>query len=274
VGWFSDLRQQRAEEAHRGARARWEDEREELADMVELARDPHRLTETAEEVPIILRRGESVLAVLHGSTLVESRRGAGRYTGGSQGFSFRVAKGVNYRVGATRGTFQQGEERLTAVDTGSVTVTSRRIVFQGDQQAREWALSKVLGIQDDPTQPLSLISVSNRQKVSGFTYDEPSTPLVRFRLALAVAMATDTLAELVEDLEEQLAELDAERPRPPGEALPAPAGDAPPAPAGEAPVPHDAPPPTAPAGWYADPADHTRWRWWDGRSWTGQVHEP
>lgn len=29
--------------------------------------------------------------------------------------------------------------------------------------------------------------------------------------------------------------------------------------------------PLPPPGWYADPADPRRWRWWDGRAWTGYV---
>lgn len=28
------------------------------------------------------------------------------------------------------------------------------------------------------------------------------------------------------------------------------------------------------AGWYPDPADGTRWRWWDGQVWTDRVSEP
>jgi hypothetical protein len=31
------------------------------------------------------------------------------------------------------------------------------------------------------------------------------------------------------------------------------------------------PPPTAPAGWYADPHQPTAQRWWDGRSWTDRT---
>jgi Protein of unknown function (DUF2510) len=29
-----------------------------------------------------------------------------------------------------------------------------------------------------------------------------------------------------------------------------------------------------PAGWYADPDDPTRWRWWDGSAWTDNVSAP
>jgi hypothetical protein len=29
-----------------------------------------------------------------------------------------------------------------------------------------------------------------------------------------------------------------------------------------------------PPGWYADPQDPARWRWWDGSAWTDQVSQP
>lgn len=32
--------------------------------------------------------------------------------------------------------------------------------------------------------------------------------------------------------------------------------------------------PATPAGWYPDPVDHDRLRWWSGSGWTDQVHEP
>ena len=288
MGWFADRRSEREGDAYEGELARWADERDELTGMLALADDPDALRDHAEDVPLLLRRGEFPLAVLHGSRLVEPRRGRGRFRAGTQGFSFRVAKGITYRVGGTRGYHEQGEEELRAIDAGTVTITSRRVVFQGERQAREWVFSKVLGIQDDPTAPLSLIAVSNRQKVSGFTYDEASSATIRFRLALAAALSSDALADLRDDLGEQLAEHDATRPHPPpgyagahaaGGASPAApaAAAAPTAPlSSTAPVselPAGTPPPTAPAGWYADPAAPTRWRWWDGGAWTDHVHE-
>ncbi len=32
--------------------------------------------------------------------------------------------------------------------------------------------------------------------------------------------------------------------------------------------------PEIPAGWYADPQDATRWRWWDGQAWTDNFSAP
>jgi hypothetical protein len=276
MGWFEDHKLRKQAEEDAAALARWQTEHDELQGLAGLARSPQGFTDGLEDVPIILKPGEAVFALISPSMLVESRRGPGHYAGGSQGFSFRVAKGIHYRIGANRGTFVQGEEQLAVIDTGTVTVTSRRIVFQGAKQSREWAFAKVLGIQHDPALPLTMISVSNRQKVSGFTYDEQHAPTVRFRVSMAVAVANGTTGELAADLDRQLAELDAARPG--GAAAPTlPAGAAvQPAPA----VPVGAAPPSpstaasVPAAWYPDPWDPATLRWWDGEQWTAAVHTP
>ncbi|KXP03670.1 DUF2510 domain-containing protein [Tsukamurella pseudospumae] len=36
----------------------------------------------------------------------------------------------------------------------------------------------------------------------------------------------------------------------------------------------DLPPPVAPAGWYPDPEDRARMRWWNGEKWTRRFAEP
>jgi hypothetical protein len=123
-----------------------------------------------------------------------------------------VAKGVRYRVGGTRGSYVPGEEQPTAVDTGTVSITNQRVVFQGPKQAREWSYSKLIGMQHDPQQPWTSIQVSNRQKVSGFLYDQANAPEIRFRLALGVALFNDASDELAASLEQELAEHDAARP--------------------------------------------------------------
>jgi hypothetical protein len=162
-----------------------------------------------------LTKDERVLGVLQGCALVEPRRAPGHYAGGYQGFSFKIAKGVRYHVGGSRGTYVQGDEQPTVIDRGAVTITTRRVIFEGTKQAREWSFEKLLGVQHDPVRPWTAISVSNRQKVSGFLYHNEHAEDIRFRLALALAVFNDDRGALVADLERQLAEHDAERPTPP-----------------------------------------------------------
>jgi hypothetical protein len=102
-----------------------------------------------------------------------------------------------------------------------MTITNQRVVFQGAKQAREWSYSKLIGMQHDPQQPWTAIQVSNRQKVSGFLYDNDNAPEIRFRLALGVALFNDASDELAASLEQELAEHDAAKPpeiAPPSEA--------------------------------------------------------
>jgi hypothetical protein len=41
------------------------------------------------------------------------------------GWSFRVARGVYYRVAASRGTYVPGPELQTVIDYGTATITNR-----------------------------------------------------------------------------------------------------------------------------------------------------
>lgn len=69
-----------------------------------------------------------------------------RYEGGSQGVSFRVMKGVSYRVGGHRGHIVS-ETGLVPVSDGELLITSKRIIFRGDGKAFAIKLDKLLDIQ-------------------------------------------------------------------------------------------------------------------------------
>ena len=94
--------------------------------MLAEARDFHG---TTEDVALNLKTGEVAFLQGDGAMLIEPRRLPGTWEGRSQGVSFRVAKGVRYRVGANKGHFVQGEEVPTPIDTGVVTITNLRVVF-------------------------------------------------------------------------------------------------------------------------------------------------
>jgi hypothetical protein len=83
-------------------------------------------------------------------------------------------------------------------------------------------------MQHDPRRPLTAIQVSNREKVSGFLYDNEHAAEVRFRLALGVALFNDASAELAASLERELREHDAAKPALP--AAPQPPATSPPPP--------------------------------------------
>jgi hypothetical protein len=99
--------------------------------------------------------------------------------GGSQGVSFRVAKGARYRVGLTRGHMVTVGTELQIADSGVLAITSRRVAYLGSRKTIDMPYSKLLGIEmfTDGVR----FSLSNRQ----------SAPLIK------VTCNTDLLAAIL-----------------------------------------------------------------------------
>lgn len=162
----------------------WSDDRAELVRMI--GETGSFTGEPAVPPGVVLERGERLFLHTSGVSLVEIRHAAGHSAGASTGFSFRVAKGVSWRVGGSRGRHLPGPESLTAMDAGAAFITDRRVVFTGSRQAREWSFAKLLGVRHEETSPVTWLPVSNRQRVSGLAYAGEDTVLWRFRLVLAL----------------------------------------------------------------------------------------
>ena len=182
-----------------------------------------------------LRAGEHSLFVLETAQLIEPRKERGTYVGGSpgytipgerphhvgaySGFSFRIAKGVRFNVGGSRGSlvggtpsirvpavrpdYVPGEEVPTAIDSGTVTITDQRVVFQGDKQAREWPFGKLLGFESRGE--WTSFQSSGRQKVSGVGYGPENCRQWEFMLGLAFARFDGSLPTFVAGLRGELA---------------------------------------------------------------------
>jgi hypothetical protein len=69
-----------------------------------------------------------------------------RFEGGYQGVSFRVMKGVSYRVGGFRG-HSVSETGIVATSNGNLIITSKRVIFQGDKKSFAVKLDKILDMQ-------------------------------------------------------------------------------------------------------------------------------
>jgi hypothetical protein len=197
------------------ANARWEADNEQLRQFLHLARTFRDGTSADAPLALQLRRGERAFYVVPNAALVEPRRAPGQWVGRSSGWSFRVARGVYYRVGASRGSYVPGPELQTVIDYGTATITNQRMTFQGGRQAREWQFAKLLGYLDDPDWPVTILQVSNRQKASGIMYAGEHTPWFRFSLALALACHHREDGAFVAHLEAEFAGHQAARPAPP-----------------------------------------------------------
>jgi hypothetical protein len=93
---------------------------------------------------VLVKPGEEVLIEGYASMLKEVADRA--WQGGSSGFSFRIAKGVRYRAGQTRGHMQQVGTKLILRDAGVLSVTSTRIVFSGKTSTREIPYPKLVNL--------------------------------------------------------------------------------------------------------------------------------
>ena len=132
---------------------------------------------------IMLKRGE--VAHLESAAALLKEVQIREFRGGSHGVSFRIANGVSYRVGASRGRMHVVGTELQTQDEGTLTVTSHRAVFAGTRKTVEVSFAKLIGLNvfNDGIQ----FHVSNRQNPSFFRVE--SGPMV----AAAVNGATQRL---------------------------------------------------------------------------------
>ena len=80
-------------------------------------------------LPINLQKGEAVVWAFRNVEMLEDKTRR-EYIGRSQGMSFRLMKGVNYRIGAFKGTPIDKTERLS-VDNGMMVITDKNVYFAG-----------------------------------------------------------------------------------------------------------------------------------------------
>jgi hypothetical protein len=78
---------------------------------------------------LILHRHELCCAKADSAELIVMRKNTS-YVGGSQGVSFRIAKGVRYHVGSYKGHRVTNVEAVVG-DRGTIYVTNQRVVFAG-----------------------------------------------------------------------------------------------------------------------------------------------
>lgn len=193
----------------------WQEMVHEAHETLQLAASWRTLINEASDCPIMLQPGEEALLVLHGASLVETRRTPVTYRGGGIGASTSLGGGLRMGIYNHQSIPSGGEEQQTVVDRGLFVVTNVRGVFAGTKQVREFDWSKLLSIQFGALSRKALViylPVSNRQKVSGIGGDWDTMAEIPVYIQLAVGLATEGEQQLLTRLRSELAQLYAGEP--------------------------------------------------------------
>lgn len=96
-------------------------------------------------VPLALQKGEVCHYESH-AQWHEVRKQTTTVGYSSQGISFRIARGVYYRVGASR-PHRVTTEGLTLIDEGTLYITSKRILFDGQKKNTALRLNTIIAFE-------------------------------------------------------------------------------------------------------------------------------
>jgi hypothetical protein len=119
--------------------------------------------------PVLLKRKEELQVILPNMSLWEPRS-VRQSTGGYGGPSFRIAKGVSWRLGAFKAQSESHEE-LRAIDQGIFTLTNKRLIFSGAKRTVDINLNKIISIE--PYSDGIAVRTNGRQKTQYFVGIDP-----------------------------------------------------------------------------------------------------
>jgi hypothetical protein len=94
-------------------------------------------------VPNVILQKNEVAFWSEPGNILEERVVGRRYEGGSKGVSFRIMKGVSYRVGAHRGHIVT-DKAVVPVSAGHLIITNKRVIFRGDAKSFSIKFDKLL----------------------------------------------------------------------------------------------------------------------------------
>lgn len=104
------------------------------------------------------------------AALLEERVVSSGWVSGHSGFSFRVAKGVRFHVGGTRGR-HLSQKAVVPVSHGTLAITSERICFLGVPKSFDARWDQVMGIE--PYSDGLSVFIANRTKAPTVQYVHP-----------------------------------------------------------------------------------------------------
>ncbi|MBU6415135.1 hypothetical protein KGQ34_02760 [Patescibacteria group bacterium] len=120
------------------------------------------------DTPVIMKPGEDLLFALPAVTLKEPRA-VRKSSGGYAGPSFRIAKGVYFRMGRF-GSTSESHQEICDIDKGILTITNERFVFSGNMKTINLDLRKI--VQVDPFTDGLALHKEGREKTQYFVWNE------------------------------------------------------------------------------------------------------
>ena len=215
MGWLKNYKikkaKQRADEQFTIAHNNWNAQYQLIKRIYEVF---HAAAQGVDAVQnyVIQKPGEIALwstsAVFH-----EAGKTASQYVGGSRGVSVPVVKGVRVRVGSTRGSIIPGVDMQMAKDSGTVVLTTQRVIFSGNLKSQEWNFDKIIGVSKSTDQSDISINVSNRQKTSGLIFVNNEGKVFAQLLDLAMQVKEKGLPVVLGAIENALAQIQAKEPK-------------------------------------------------------------
>jgi hypothetical protein len=142
---------------------------EAIREMLQLEEGGVQIKFTCGDAPsIALNEDEEVLCDAP-TTLVEPRAVRTWYStyGGP---SFRIAKGVSFRAGASSGTSESHEE-MRPIDPGTLVLTNQRIIFVGSKRTISLPVHKIIRIDNEGYFNLLRLNREGKQKAEAFEFD-------------------------------------------------------------------------------------------------------
>jgi hypothetical protein len=214
MGWFSD---RKAKKADQRAKAEFELDHSKWQETLAIYENAEAVYKAAVQGKdsvdnfLVQKPGEIALWTAN-AAFHEASKSPSRYVGSSSGFSIPIVAGVRYRVGATRGTLIPGDEFQMEKDTGTVLVTTERIVFTGSLKTQEWVFSKMVGASRSPDNTDYNINVSNRQKASGLRFNPQKGKEFECFLALGMGATEDGISTVFKVLSDEIEKIKKEEP--------------------------------------------------------------
>lgn len=150
---------------------------------------------------------EEALFDLTSVELLEFKSTGSSYSGGNVGVSFPIFGRIRGNIGGSQGQITRNPEELSVIDNGTLKVTSKRLIYIGEKEARVFELPKVLDFELGPNGLWLKIAMSNKPKREAFQHMNLDQIPVGIAVGIANAWSNegrDSAIKYANDITEQI----------------------------------------------------------------------